>query len=286
MFQRVINRALSQYRNFSRAYIDDIAVYSENWEEHMIHLETILCKLRELNFAVNLKKCSFARPHVKYLGHVIGSGRHQPDPDKTNSIENLPQPKTKKELRSVLGLCNYYQEYIPSYSELVYPLTELTKKKVPDNIPRTKEHNLTFDRLKRALVEAPSLYTPRPDQPFIVHSDASQIGVAACLSQRAGKKCCPIAYATQKLTRCQQSWSTIEREAFAIMWCLKKFEVWVYGSEIEFYTDHNPLPFLTKGAPQSARLQRWAFALQRYNITIKHCPGAKMPHADVLSRLV
>ncbi|GBM61394.1 Retrovirus-related Pol polyprotein from transposon 17.6 [Araneus ventricosus] len=285
-FQRVINRALSQYRNFSRAYIDDIAVYSENWEEHMIHLETILCKLRELNFAVNLKKCSFARPHVKYLGHVIGSGRHQPDPDKTNTIENLPQPKTKKELRSVLGLCNYYREYIPSYSELVYPLTELTKKKVPDSIPWTKEHDLTFDRLKRALVEAPSLYTPKPDQPFIVHSDASQIGVAACLSQRAGEKCCPIAYASQKLTRCQQSWSTIEREAFAIVWCLKKFEVWVYGSEIEFYTDHNPLPFLTKGAPQSARLQRWAFALQRYNITIKHCPGAKMPHADALSRLV
>ncbi|GBN07970.1 Retrovirus-related Pol polyprotein from transposon 17.6, partial [Araneus ventricosus] len=205
----------------------------------------------------NLKKCSFARPHVKYLGHVIGSGRHQPDSDKTNTIENLPQPKTKKELLSVLGLCNYYREYIPNYSELVYPLKELTKKKVPDNIPWTKEHDLTFDRLKRALVEAPSLYTPRPDQPFIVHSDASQIGVAACLSQRAGEKCCPIAYASQKLTRCQQSWSTIEREAFAIVWCLKKFEVWVYGSEIEFYTDHNPLPFLTKGAPQSARLLRW-----------------------------
>ncbi|GBL97317.1 hypothetical protein AVEN_155779-1 [Araneus ventricosus] len=104
----------------------------------MIHLETILCKLRELNFAVNLKKCSFARSHIKYLGHVIGSGRHQPDPDKTNTIENLPQPKIKKELRSVLGLCNYYREYIPIFSELVYPLTELTKKKVPDNIPWTK----------------------------------------------------------------------------------------------------------------------------------------------------
>ncbi|GBO22744.1 hypothetical protein AVEN_134229-1 [Araneus ventricosus] len=152
---------------------------------------------------------------------------------------------------------------------------ELTKKKVPDNIPWTKEHDLTFDRLKRALVEAPSLYTSKPDQPFIVHSDVSQIGVAACLSQRTGEKCCPIAYASQKLTRCQQSWSTIEREAFAIMWYLKKIEVWVYGSEIEFYTDHNPLPFLTKGASQSVRLQRWAFALQRYNITIKHCPGAK-----------
>lgn len=252
----------------------------------MLHLETILIKLQKLNFAVNLEKCSFAKSQIKYLGHVIGSGRHQPDPDKIQAIKSLPQPKTKKELRSVLGLCNYYREYIPSYSELVYPLTELTKKRVPDTIPWTEEHDAAFDHLKRALAKAPSLYTPRPDRPFVIHSDASQIGVAACLSQRDGDKFYPIAYVSQKLTKSQQSWSTIEREAFAIVWCLKKFEVWVFGSEIEFFTDHNPLPFLTKSAPQSARLQRWAFALQRYNITIKHCPGAKMPHADALSRLL
>ncbi|CAL1288217.1 unnamed protein product [Larinioides sclopetarius] len=155
--------------------------------------------------------------------------------------------------------------------------------------PRNWDYQIPF--LLFAYREVPNITTGvspfrlMPDRPFIVHSDASQIGVAACLSQRADEKCYPIAYASQKLTKSQQSWSTIEREAFAIVWCLKRFEVWVYGSEIEFYTDHNPLPFLTKSAPQSARLQRWAFALQRYNITIKHCPGAKMPHADALSRL-
>ncbi|GFS69833.1 retrovirus-related Pol polyprotein from transposon opus [Trichonephila clavipes] len=88
------------------------------------------------------------------------------------------------------------------------------------------------------------------------------------------------------VSKTQQSWSTIEREAFAIVWSLKKFEVWVFGIEIEFHTDHNPLPYLTISAPQSARLQRWDFALQKFNVTIKHCPGVKMPYADVLSRLV
>ncbi|GFT95901.1 hypothetical protein TNCV_312381 [Trichonephila clavipes] len=127
-FQREMNKALSCYREFSRAYIDDIAIFSKNWEEHLLHLDTILTKLSELNFTVNLKKCAFGKAQIKYLGHIIGSGKHEPDPEKTAVINNLPVPKTKKELRSVLGLCNYYREYIPKYSELVYPLTELTKR--------------------------------------------------------------------------------------------------------------------------------------------------------------
>ncbi|GFV60819.1 retrovirus-related Pol polyprotein from transposon opus [Trichonephila clavipes] len=183
--------------------------------------------------------------------------KHEPDPEKTAVINNLPVPKTKKELLVV-------------YLDCVI----------------TIKHDSSFHLLKRALVEAPSLYSPVPDKPYTIHSDASQIGIAACLSQKCGDKCYPIAYASQKLSKTQQSWSTIEREAFDNVWSLKKFEVWVFGTEIEFYTDHNPLPYLTKSAPQSARLQRWAFALQEFNVTIEHCPGMKMPHADALSRLV
>ncbi|GFU93971.1 hypothetical protein TNCV_4503741 [Trichonephila clavipes] len=147
-FQREMNKALSCYREFSRAYIDDIAIFSENWEEHLLHLDTILTKLSELNFTVNLKKCAFGKAQIKYLGHIIGSGKHEPDPEKTAVINNLPVPKTKKELRSALGLCNYYREYIPKYSELVYPLTELTKKRVPDSIPWTEKHDSSFHLLK------------------------------------------------------------------------------------------------------------------------------------------
>ncbi|GFV19933.1 retrovirus-related Pol polyprotein from transposon 17.6 [Trichonephila clavipes] len=136
----------------------------------------------ELNFTVNLKKCAFGKSQFEYLSHIIGSGKHEPDPEKTAVINNLPVPKTKKELRSVLGLCNYYREYIPKYSELVYPLTELTKKRVPDSISWTEKHDFSFHLLKKALVEAPSLYSPVPDKPYTIHLDASQFGIAAFLS--------------------------------------------------------------------------------------------------------
>ncbi|GFW63048.1 retrovirus-related Pol polyprotein from transposon 17.6 [Trichonephila clavipes] len=105
-FQREMNKALSCYREFSRAYIDDIAIFSKTWEEHLLHLDTVLTKLSELNFTVNLKKCAFGKTQIKYLGHIIGSGTHEPDPEKAAVINNLPVPKTKKELRSVFGLCN------------------------------------------------------------------------------------------------------------------------------------------------------------------------------------
>ncbi|GFU11321.1 retrovirus-related Pol polyprotein from transposon 17.6 [Trichonephila clavipes] len=94
-FQREMNKALLCYREFSRAYIDDIAIFSKNWEELLLHLDTILKKLSELNFTVNLKKCAFGKTQIKYLGHIIGSGKHEPDPEKTAVINNLPVPKTK-----------------------------------------------------------------------------------------------------------------------------------------------------------------------------------------------
>ncbi|GFS95544.1 retrovirus-related Pol polyprotein from transposon 297 [Trichonephila clavipes] len=157
------------------------------------HLDTILTKLSELNFTVNLKKCAFGKAQIKYLGHIIGSGKHEPDPEKTAVINNLPVPKTKKELRSVLDCV-----------------------------------------ITIALVEAPSLYSPVPDKPYTIHSDASQIGIAACLSQKCGDKCYPIAYASQKLSKTQQSWSTIEREAFAIVWSLKSLKYGYLGLKLNF----------------------------------------------------
>lgn len=284
-FQREMNKALSKYRDFSRAYIDDIAVFSDNWEVHLQHLDIIFTKLEELGFTVNLNKCSFAKHEIRFLGHIIGSGKHRTDPEKVQAISRLPRPTTKKQLRSLLGLCNYYREYIPKYSELVFPLTELTKKKEPDTLLWTEIHDKVFHQLKTSLMDATALHTPVLGQTFTIETDASQIGISACLSQIFDGKKCPISFASQKLTPTQQAWSTIEREAYAVVWGLKKFETWIFGADIELHTDHNPLTFLTKCAPQSARLQRWAIALQKYNINVKHCPGSQLNNADALSRL-
>ncbi|XP_055936794.1 uncharacterized protein LOC129966395 [Argiope bruennichi] len=221
-FQREMNKALSPYREFCRAYIDDIAIFSNDISSHLKHLHLVLDRLEELQFTVNLSKCAFAKSEISYLGHIIGSGKHQADPAKLETISRLPVPETKKQLRSALGLFNYYRDYIANFAEIAFPLTELTKKRSPDVLPWCEMHSIAFEKLKSALLHAPTLHTPNMSKPFVIHCDASSIGIGSCLSQTVDGNMCPIAYASQKLNKSQQSWSTIEREAFAIVWSLKK----------------------------------------------------------------
>ncbi|GFU18445.1 retrovirus-related Pol polyprotein from transposon 297 [Trichonephila clavipes] len=130
------------------------------------------------------------------------------------------------------------------------------------------------------------LQVPDIEKPYYLHTDASQTAVGCCLSQLDGEdNIHPIAFGRQKLNPSQQKWSTIEREAYAIIWALKRFETLLCVSKIFLLTDHNPLVFLTSAAPQCPRLQRWALAIQRDDIEASHMKGSKLVNADALSRL-
>ncbi|GFV13743.1 retrovirus-related Pol polyprotein from transposon 17.6 [Trichonephila clavipes] len=227
----------------------------------MKHLCVVFQTIQKVGFTINLKKCNFARRRVKFLGHVVGSGQHSPDPGKVESIKNISVPTTKKEIRSFLGLTSYYREYIPNFASLVLPLTELTKNRVPNIIPWNEVAEQAFTKLKAQLVKAPSLYTPDLSKPYQLYTDASATAIGACLSQNDEKgKENPIAFFSKKLTETQTRWATIEREAYAVIEALKRFDSWIFGAEIEVISDHNPLTYLTLTTPQSAKLTRWALA--------------------------
>ncbi|GFV80950.1 retrovirus-related Pol polyprotein from transposon 297 [Trichonephila clavipes] len=248
-YQRAMSKVVQTISDFACAYIDDLAIFSDTWEEHLNHLEIVFKRLEHFNFSVNLGKCEFARQKVKYLGHVIGS----------------------------------------VYSELckiALPLTELTKKKVPNEISWSKEAENTFKELKTALCGITELQVPDIEKPYYLHTDASQTAVGCCLGQLYGEdNIHPIAFGSQKLNPSQQKWSTIEREAYAIIWALKRFETLLCGAKIFLLTDHNPLVFLTSATPQCPRLQMWALAIQRHDIEASHMKGSKLVNADALSRL-
>ena len=121
---------------------------------------------------------------------------------------------------------------------------------------------------------------------FGLSVDASATAVGCCLLQWTEEGVeCPISFPSAKLTPTQTRWSTIEREAYAVIWALKRFRAWVFLSRITIFSDHNPLAFLTEAAPKSAKLARWALALQEFNLVFKYRPGSKNIAADFLSRM-
>jgi hypothetical protein len=285
-YQRVANKILEPHADYANAYIDDFSIYSLTWEDHLRQLDDVLTSIRKSGLTLKLTKCVFAKPRVKWLGHVIGSGTKEVDPDKINLIRDISPPTTVKELRHFLGLTGYYRDFIPNYSSLALPLTDLTKDryKVHDFVLGAIELK-AFEDLKEVLMSAQVLSAPDFSKPFIIQTDASACAVAACLAQCLDGVERPIVFASCKLTDVQQRWSTIERESYAVIFALRRFESYVMGASITLYTDHDPLRFLTKGIPNSSKLTRWALALQQFDIVIKHRKGSLNRNCDALSRL-
>ncbi|XP_070390817.1 uncharacterized protein [Dermacentor albipictus] len=150
---------------------------------------------------------------------------------KIAAIEGLVPPHTKKELRSLLGLCGHYRDYVSNYADVASPLTALTRRGVPNSIPWSEEAQCAFESLKLALCQAVAMNTPEPHQPYWLFTDASATAAGACLAQMsADGEEKPIAFASHRFNPTQARWSTIEREAFAIVWALKKFDYWLFGA--------------------------------------------------------
>jgi hypothetical protein len=164
-------------------------------------------------------------------------------------------------------------------------LSDLIKARAPNILQWTSKHEEALQKAKDELCRNTILYVPDMKLPFILQSDASNYAVGCCLAQEKGGQEYPVAYASSKLSGNQLNWSTIEKEAYAILYGLKKFDIFLYGSNIIIYTDHNPLQYLTETTPKNARLMRWSLAIQRYNIEIKHRKGKLNGNCDALSRL-
>ena len=199
-FQRAMDSVLRGKGEFARAYLDDIAIFSNSWEEHLQHLETVFECLETAGFTVKLKKCQLGMSECLYLGHRIGGGVVKPEADKIEAVRNYPRPTTKKDVRAFLGLAGYYRRFIPNFAGRAKPLTDLTSKRCPDRVEWTAACQSTFEELKNALISTPVLHNPDFKRPFVLQTDASNIALGAVLAQidDSGEEH-PISYWSRKL---------------------------------------------------------------------------------------
>lgn len=126
-FQRAMNQLLEGLSDFAVAYLDDISIRSRTWEDHMIHLKTVFHRLERAGLTLNAKKCFIGSSSVRYLGYQVGSGVVTPVQAKVEAILDIPIPTTKSDIRSFLGCVGFYRRFIPRYSVLAAPLTNLLK---------------------------------------------------------------------------------------------------------------------------------------------------------------
>ena len=179
-------------------YLDDILVFADSFAQMITRLRWTFVKLRNYGLKIKPKKCVLFQTSVTFLGHVVSAKGIETDTDKVKAVTDWVKPMSVKEVRSFLGLTGYYRKFVPKYSSIASPLTNLTKDDIV--FEWTEECQEAFDNLKVKLTTAPILGYPNYELPFILETDASLKGLGAVLSQKHEGVNYVVAYASRKLS--------------------------------------------------------------------------------------
>ena len=284
-FQRVAEKALEGLQwKVAVLYLDDIIVYSHDFDSHIRNLETVLDRLISSGLRLKPAKCRFFKPETGFLGHVISRDGVKPDPSKVEVIKNLKSPACVKELRSFLGLTSYYRKFMKDYSEIAKPLYLLTRKDVTWNW--SEEAEKAFQMLKEKLINYPILAYPKVDGgEFTLDCDASSSSIGAVLSQEQDGSERVIAYASRTLSAAECNYCVTKLEMLAVVFFTKYFKHYLLGRHFTVRSDHGSLRWLSRFKEPEGQVQRWLEQLSQFDFEIIHRPGTKHRNADFLSRV-
>ena len=282
-FQRLMDQTLSGLQgNEIFVYLDDIVLYACSLQEHRIKFKRLAERLRQANLKLQPDKCEFLRREVTYLGHIISENGVRPDPNKIQAVKDFPRPDNPKTIKQFLGLAGYYRKFIPNFSKIAKPLTDLLKKDI--NFVWGNEQSAAFCSLRDALCSQPILQYPDFTRPFLVTTDASGYAIGGILSQGTVGSDLPIAYTSRLLNNAEKNYSTIEKELLAIVYCVGHFRPYLYGQKFTLITDHKPLVWLHSVKDPTSRLVRWRLKLAEYEYEVVYKAGKINANADALSR--
>jgi hypothetical protein len=207
-----------------------------------------------------------------------------PSKDNLEKILNSTRPTNKTQVKSFLGLTGFFQVYVPNYSEITAPLTDLLKKNHPNKVIWGKSQEDSFQKLKAYLLGGPILKLPLWDQEFILRTDASNYAIAGVLMQEHDGVLHPVAFASKKLSDREFLYPISEKEALSVVWSIQRFTKFLYGKKFIVETDHKPLTILKLSDSVNPRLQRWSISLQPFNFSVRVIPGKDNIGADFFSR--
>lgn len=282
-FQRLLDKVVGpELEPRAFAYLDDLVMISETFEEHLDLLCEVLGRLRKAGLKLNVEKCQFCRTELKYLGHVVNANGIGTDPEKVKAIAEFPRPTNVKSLRSFLGLASWYRRFIDQFARLTTPLTCLLKKSTKWSWTESQEE--AFLGLKQKLTTTPILACPDFGKPFVLQVDASDDGLGAALTQKKDGKENVIGYASRLLSDSERKFTVTEKECLALVWAVRKFRPYIEGYHFIAVTDHIALKWLLRLKEPTGRLARWVLELQQHDFEVQYRKGVANRVADALSR--
>ena len=262
---------------FALTYLDDLLCITKGtFDDHLEKLERVLVRLQQAGLKINADKSAFCQEQLEYLGYWITRDGIQPMKNKVEAIMNIAEPKNRRELRSFIGIVNYYRDMWIKRSHVLAPLAALTSKNVKWSWG--PKQSAAFQMAKRIIAREVTLAYPDFTKPFQIHTDASHYQLGAVISQE-GK---PIAFYSRKLNDAQTRYTTTERELLSIVETLKEYRNILLGHEIEVFTDHKNLTFKQFN---TERVMRWRLLVEEFGPKLTYIKGERNIVADFLSRM-
>ncbi len=199
-------------------------------------LVRVLLALEESGFTVNINKCAFFQEEITFCGYTITRNGVKPMQDNVEAVLKAPEPSNVSEVKSFLGMLNYYQNYLPSLSTVAEPIHRLLRKDTTWKWGVDQKH--AFQTAKKMLSEAPLLIHFDPEKKIVVHTDASPYGLGSVLSHAFGDGTeRPVCYASRSLAVAERNYGHIEKEGLALVFAVKKFHHYLFGFKFTIYTE-------------------------------------------------
>jgi len=265
-------------------YLDDILIFSKNPEEHWEHVREVLTRLRKNQLFAKPEKCEFSVNKTEFLGFKISPNSISMSQSKVDAILKWPTPKNLKQVQSFLGFANFYWRFVFNYSDIVIPLTRLTRKLAPWNW--RSEADTTFRALKQAFTKAPVLIHWSPDTPVLVETDASDYALAGIISSISPDgEIHPIAFHSCTFTDTKWNYDTHDKELLAIFECFKIWHHYLEGSQhrIDVVTDHKNLEYFSTTKMLTRRQAHWSEYLSAFHLSICFRPSKLGAKPDALT---
>jgi len=271
VFQRFMNDIFSDMLDVTViVYLDDILIYSDDMTQHKKHVKEVLRWLRKHGLYAGANKCEFHKDTIEYLGYILSPDGLRMSEEKVQTIMDWPEPRKVKDIQSFLGFANFYRRFIHGYSDIVIPLTRLTRKHAPWNFD--SKCRKAFDKLKEEFTHAPILTHWVPDAQIIVETDTSDYALATILSiYTPDGEIHPIAFHSRTFNPAELNYDTHDKELLAIFEAFKHWRQYLEGSgsPVDVVTDHKNLEYFATTKLLTRRQARWSEYLSQFNMVIR-----------------